>query len=172
MRVLIVAVGSRGDVAPFTGLGTTLHAAGHSVAIAGYEMFASLVTGCGLEFRALPGDPRLLDAARWQRGSTGPLGAARLVRLIGDHMREVHTGILAAARQGTDVMLLAGLSSIGGFHIAEGLRLPSMGLALQPVYPTREFPPSIVAARSLARGGTWPQGKPWCSWARPLWQDP
>ena len=30
--------------------------AAHSVAIAGYEMFADLVTGCGLEFRALPGD--------------------------------------------------------------------------------------------------------------------
>src|ERR1022692_1722107 len=127
--------------------------------IAGYEMFASLVTGCGLEFRALPGDPRLLDAARWQRGSTGPLGAVRLVRLIGDHMREVHLGILAAARQDADVLLLAGLSSIGGFHIAEGLGLPSMGLALQPVYPTSEFPPSIVAARSLGRWGNLAAGK-------------
>jgi hypothetical protein len=159
MRVLIVAVGSRGDVAPFTGLGTALRAAGHSVAIAGYEMFAGLVTGCGLEFRALPGDPRILEAARWQRGGTGPLGAARLVRLIGEHMREVHAGILAAARQGTDVLLLAGLSSIGGYHIAEGLGLPSIGLALAPVYPTGDFPPSIVAARSLGRWGNLAAGK-------------
>jgi sterol 3beta-glucosyltransferase len=153
MRVLIVAVGSRGDVAPFTGLGTALQAAGHSVTIAGYEMFAGLVTGCGLEFRALPGDPRLLEAARWQRGGTGPLGAVRLVRLIADHMREIHTGIVAAARQDADALLLTGLSTIGGYHIAEGLGLPSMGLALQPVYPTGEFPPSIVAARSLGRLG-------------------
>jgi len=159
MRVLIVTVGSRGDVAPFTGLGTALRAAGHSVTIAGYEMFADLVTGCGLEFRALPGDPRILEAARWQRGGTGPLGAVRLVRLIGDHMREIHTGILSAARQGTDVLLLAGLSSIGGFHIAEGLGLPSMGLGLQPVYPTGEFPPSIVTARSLGRLGNRVAGK-------------
>jgi sterol 3beta-glucosyltransferase len=153
MRVLIVTVGSRGDVAPFTGLGTALHADGHSVAIAGYQMFADLVTGCGLEFRPLPGDPRLLEAARWQRGGTGPAGAIRLVRLIGDHMREIHAGILATARQGADVLLLAGMSVIGGYHIAEGLGLPSMGLALQPVYPTGEFPPSIVAARSLGRWG-------------------
>jgi UDP:flavonoid glycosyltransferase YjiC (YdhE family) len=153
MRVLIVAVGSRGDVAPFTGLGTALHTAGHSVAIAGYGMFAGLVTGCGLEFRALPGDPRILEAARWQRGGNGPLGAARLVRLIAAHMREIHTGILAAARQGADVLLLAGMSTIGGYHIAEGLGLPSMGLGLQPVYPTGEFPPSIVTARSLGRWG-------------------
>ncbi len=159
MRVLIVTVGSRGDVAPFTGLGTALNAAGHSVTIAGYEMFAGLVTGCGLEFRALPGDQRLLDAETWQRGSTGPLGAARLVRLIGDHLREVHTGILAAARAGADVLLLTGLSSIGGYHIAEGLGLPSMGLALQPVYPTSEFPPSIVTAHSLGRWGNRAAGR-------------
>jgi sterol 3beta-glucosyltransferase len=42
MRVLIVTVGSRGDVAPFTGLGTALQAAGRRVVIAGYEMFAGL----------------------------------------------------------------------------------------------------------------------------------
>jgi len=153
MRVLIVAVGSRGDVAPFTGLGAALQADGHSVTIAGYEMFAGLVTDCGLAFRALPGDPRLLEAARWRRGGTGPLGAVRLVRLIADHLREVHAGILAAARQGTDVLLLAGLSAIGGYHIAQGLGLPSLGLGLQPVNPTGEFPPSIVAARSLGRLG-------------------
>jgi sterol 3beta-glucosyltransferase len=159
MRVLIVAVGSRGDVAPFTGLGTALRTAGHSVAIASYEMFAGLVAGSGLEFRALPGDPRILEAARWQRGGTGPVGAIRLVRLIGNHMRELHTGILAAAQQGTDVLLLAGASSIGGYHIAEGLGLPSMGLGLQPVYPTNEFPPSIVTARSLGRLGNRAAGR-------------
>ena len=153
MRVLIVAVGSRGDVAPFTGLATALNAAGHTTVIAGYEMFGGLVTGCGLEFRPLPGDPRMLDAARWQRGGTGPLGAARLIRLIAEHMRELHAGMLAAVRQGTDVLLLAGLSYAGGYHIAEGLGLPSMSLQLAPVAPTRDFAPSIVTARSLGRWG-------------------
>ncbi|HTT54862.1 MAG TPA: glycosyltransferase [Streptosporangiaceae bacterium] len=153
MRALIVAVGSRGDVAPFTGLATAMNAAGHPTAIAAYQMFAGLVTGCGLEFRALPGDPRMLDAARWQRGGTGPLGAARLVRLIAAHMRDLHAGMLAAARQRIDVLLLAGLSYAGGYHIAEGLGLPSMALQLSPVAPTRDFPPSIVTARSLGRCG-------------------
>ena len=153
MRVLIVAVGSRGDVAPCAGLGTALRGAGHSVVIAGYEQHTGLVTGCGLEFRALPGDPRLLEAARWQRGGTGPLGAARLVRLIADHLRELHQGILAAARQGAEVLLFQGISTIGGYHIAEGLGLASMGLGLQPVYPTGDFPPSILTARSLGRRG-------------------
>jgi sterol 3beta-glucosyltransferase len=153
MRVLIVAVGSRGDVAPCTGLGQALGADGHRVTVAAYAMFAGLVRDCGLEFRALPGDPRLLDAAGWERGSTGPMGTVRLLRLIAAHMRELHAGILAVARQGADVLLLQGVSAIGGYHIAEGLGLPSMGLGLAPVYPTGEFPPSTVTARSLGRQG-------------------
>jgi sterol 3beta-glucosyltransferase len=153
MRVLIVAVGSRGDVAPFTGLGTALQAAGHRVTIAGYELSAGLVQGAGLAFRALPGDPAIMAAARWQRGATGPAGTARLVRLIAGHLRELHAGMLAAARADADVLLLSGLTAIGGYHIAQGLGLPSAGLGLQPVSPTAAFPPSLVAARSLGRVG-------------------
>lgn len=76
MRVLIATVGGRGDVAPFTGLGTAMRAAGHSVTIATADMF--------------------------QHG---------------------------------------------------------MGLQLQPMTPTREFPPSLVAARSLGRLGNRAAGR-------------
>ncbi len=159
MRVLIVTVGSRGDVAPFTGLGSALQAAGHQVTIATYGMFAGLVTGSGLGFWALPGDPQLLAAARWRQGGTGPLGAARLTRLIAGHLREVHAGMLAAARSGTDVLLPANVTAIGGYHIAVGLGLPSLGLALAPVNPTRAFPPSVLTARSLGRWGNLAAGQ-------------
>jgi sterol 3beta-glucosyltransferase len=156
MRVLIAAVGSRGDVAPHTGLGAALRAAGHNVTIAAYGMFADLVTASGLAFRELPGDPRLLGASaegqRWQRGGAGPLGVARFVRLVAEHMRDVHAALLAAARQDTDVMLVAGQVMFGGYHIAESLGLPSMGLALQPMHPTGQFPPPWMTTRSL---GSW-----------------
>ena len=122
-------------------------------------MFAGLVRACGLEFRALPGDPRLLEAAGWERGSTGALGTIRLLRLTAAHMRELHAGILAVARQGADVLLLQGVSAIGGYHIAEGLGLPSMGLGLAPVYPTRDFPPATVTARSFGPRGNLAAGK-------------
>jgi sterol 3beta-glucosyltransferase len=153
----MVAVGSRGDVAPLTGLGTALRDAGHDVSIAAYGMFADLVTGCGLGFRLVPGDPQALGASeqgqRWQEGSTGPMSGIRFVRLIAEHMREVNAAILAAARQDTDVLLLTGLGGFGGYRIAEGLGLPSIGLALQPGHPTSAFPPPTVTARSLGRWG-------------------
>jgi hypothetical protein len=43
----------RGDVAPFTGLGAAMRAAGHSVTIATGDVLEGLVTGCGLGTAAL-----------------------------------------------------------------------------------------------------------------------
>jgi sterol 3beta-glucosyltransferase len=68
--------------------------------------------------------------------------------LVVEHMREVNAAVLEAARHDTDV-LLAGMASTGGYRIADGLGLPSIGLALQPGHPTREFPPSLVPPRPL-----------------------
>src|SRR5439155_245272 len=86
MRILIVTAGSRGDVAPFTGLGQRLQQAGHQVALAAHDRFAALVRDCGLEYRALPGDPVELARARTAAGRqllarTGSLYADVLRRL-------------------------------------------------------------------------------------------
>ena len=64
MRLLIVTAGSRGDVAPFTGLGRRLRQAGHQVTLAAHDRFADLVRQAGLEHRSLPGDPVELVRAR------------------------------------------------------------------------------------------------------------
>src|SRR3954451_11216919 len=55
--VLIAALGTRGDVVPFTGLGNRLQRAGHRVTVAAQDAFRELVENAGLEFRHLPGDP-------------------------------------------------------------------------------------------------------------------
>jgi sterol 3beta-glucosyltransferase len=157
MRILIAAVGSRGDVAPITGLGTALRGAGHDVTVATYKTFEELVTGCGLGFRLVPGDPELLGASdqgqRWQEGGTGAMSGIRFIRLIAEHTRDVNAAILEAARQDTDVLLVAGTAWFGGYRIAQGLGLPSIGLALQPTHPTRQFPPSGLTTRSLGPWG-------------------
>ncbi|MER6980361.1 glycosyltransferase, partial [Streptomyces carpinensis] len=53
-----MTAGSRGDVAPFTGLGHGLARAGHAVTLVTHGRFEPLVTGSGLAFHALPVDPR------------------------------------------------------------------------------------------------------------------
>lgn len=160
MRVLIATVGGRGDVAPFTGLGAAMRAAGHSVTIATADMFEGLVTGCGLEFRSLPGSQHMLDDSRWLQGKAGSASPARIIRLVAEHTRRLHGGILAVARQDApEVLALTGITAFGGYHVAEGLGLHGMGLHLQPMFPTREFPPSLMGARSLGGLGNRAAGR-------------
>jgi sterol 3beta-glucosyltransferase len=154
MRVLIATGGGRGDVAPLTGLATAIRAAGHSVTIASNDEYESLVVGCGLEFRPLPGTHGMFDDPRWLQVSGGPGSAVRMLRLVAEYIRTVHKAVLAVARQdAADVLALTGITAVGGHHLAEGLGLPGIGLMLQPAQTTADFPPFFVSARSLGRLG-------------------
>ncbi|MFI6298575.1 glycosyltransferase [Nonomuraea sp. NPDC050790] len=140
MRVLIIGVGTRGDVAPYTGLGARIRAAGHEVAIAAHAPYAGLVTDAGLEFRELPGDPAAL------LGTRNPAAFSAYAGRVVD-------GIVDAATAGADLLLL-GVSASAGYHVAEAMGIPSMGVHLQPVEPTGDFPPVMGAfRRSLGRWG-------------------
>jgi sterol 3beta-glucosyltransferase len=136
VRILIVTAGSRGDVAPFTGLGQRLRQAGHQVALAAHSRFADLVRDCGLEYRALPGDPVELVRARTAAPSPD---AARSV--FAAFLDELGDGVLAAAAAGTDLLLTAFGPAPLGRLVAEGLGIPSAGVYLVPGLPTGEFPP-------------------------------
>jgi sterol 3beta-glucosyltransferase len=154
MRVLIASVGGRGDVAPFTGLAAAIRAAGHSVTITSNDEYESLVVGCGLEFRPLPGTHGMFDDPRWIQDLGGPASAAKLIRLLAEHVRTLNKAILAVARQDApDVLALSGPATVAGYHVAEGLGLPGMDLLLQPGHTTAEFPPSFVTGRSFGRFG-------------------
>ncbi|GAA4011426.1 glycosyltransferase [Allokutzneria multivorans] len=147
MRTLIIAAGSMGDVAPFTGLGTQLREAGHDVTIAAYGTFEELITKAGLGFAPLPGDPHSRgeaeDAQRWQRGGGGVRGSIRLLKLTTELTIEMNQGIIDAARAGADVMLFSQMGMIGGYHVAQALKIPSIGTYLVPLHPTAAFPPPI-----------------------------
>jgi len=56
LRIVIVTLGSRGDVQPFLNLGIGLREAGHDVQVATAEDFEDLVKEQGLDFIPLRGD--------------------------------------------------------------------------------------------------------------------
>ena len=136
MRILILTAGSRGDVAPFTGLGLRLQQAGHQVALAAHGGFADLVRECGLEYRALPGDP--VELVRARTAAPSPEAARSVFAAFLD---ELGDGVLAAAAAGTDLLLTAFGPAPLGRLVAEGFGIPSLGVYLAPGVPTREFPP-------------------------------
>ncbi|MFE9742243.1 glycosyltransferase [Streptomyces sp. NPDC006477] len=157
MRVLIVTAGSWGDVAPYTGLGVRLRAAGHEVAVATHERFQDAVTANKLGFRPLPVDPRqeLASAAGQDlaRSVSPPVAMVRLMRMARAFMPRLAVGVADAVRQGADVVLTSTITDPMCATLGEALRLPTIGVYLQPVQPTSAFPPLITRARSMGSFG-------------------
>ncbi|WP_432991645.1 glycosyltransferase [Dactylosporangium sp. CA-233914] len=145
-RVAIMAIGSRGDVAPYTGLGVRLQEAGHRVTLATHALFEPLVRRHGLDFQPLPMDTREQLATHFADRGLVRMSLA-VNRVVAEHARPLAAAMLAAARA-ADVLLVTPTSWFG-IHIAEGLGRPSLGVYLQPLTPTRQFPPPVLTTRSL-----------------------
>ncbi|MFE0256818.1 glycosyltransferase [Streptomyces sp. NPDC059010] len=144
MRILIAAAGSRGDVAPYTGLGAGLREAGHEVTLATTDAFAPLVREAGLGFRSLPARPQ---------GQGGVEGRRELMRAAAAFVTELGRGFADAVDPGTDLLLLSATTAPLGRHVAEAMGTPTVGVHLQPNAPTGAFPPTVLGTRSLGRLG-------------------
>ncbi|WP_309030124.1 glycosyltransferase [Streptomyces alfalfae] len=142
MRILIAAAGSRGDVAPYTGLGAELRRAGYDVTLAATDTFAPLARDAGLEFRSLPADTR---------GRGGGTGKHELMRTAAAFITELGQGFADAVDKGTDLLLLSTTTAPLGWHLTEATGTPSIGVYLQPTAPTGDFPPVVTGSRSLGR---------------------
>lgn len=154
--ITIPAWGSRGDVDPYTGLGKGLQEAGYHVVLAAQEPYRELVTAAGLDYRPLPADTEqqtkaspgaqeLIDGARMR-----PTKA--MLREMVEQMRGVGAAFAEVACD-ADLLLLPAVATLFGYHVAEGLGIPSMGVHLQPTAPTGDFPPPVLGTRSLGRWG-------------------
>lgn len=143
MRVLILSPGTRGDVAPATGLGAAFVADGHEVTIVANAEYESLVTGAGCTLGPILA--RLTPAAGPDQGVRAHLAALRT------YMDAAASAALAAA-PGADAVLTNAISPYG-HDIAEGLGVPSVEALLQPAQPSTAYPPMIASSRDLGRIG-------------------
>lgn len=161
MRVLIATTGSTGDVAPYTGLGRALKDSGHEVTVATHAAFEPMIRNSGLRFRPLAGDPRdHVPSPRWRLARTdGVRGHLAAVRSFVPTLPAVADDLLAAARQGTDAMLLGGTSVLTGKAVADALGIPNAGVLLQPHTPTRQWPAMFFGRHSFGPGGNLVAGK-------------
>jgi sterol 3beta-glucosyltransferase len=146
-----MTAGSRGDVAPYTGLGHGLVRAGHEVTLVTHDRFRPLVAGSGVGFHALPVDPRAeLESERGRKLHRSTTGAGKLLRAVNlarDAVGRMADDLVAAART-SDALLLAGTLAPFGHTVAEALSVPSFGVNLQPLAPTGAFAPPMTGVRS------------------------
>jgi hypothetical protein len=85
---------------------------------------------------------------------TNPIRSIQATREFLQKARPLYRHMLhtaAEACRGSD-LLIHGLPTIWGAHIAEGLGIPAVRANLQPLAPTREFPSALLPFRfSLSR---------------------
>ncbi|WP_200939407.1 glycosyltransferase [Arthrobacter sp. Leaf337] len=147
MKVLIMTLGTRGDVQPFVALARGLLGAGHEVVLTAPERFAGFAAGHGVPFAGVDDGPmRLMDdpanagavieggaRARLRQARTMP---AMFTQLLADCWAVASHG----AGAGADVVVHNG-QIIAGQHVAEKLGIPAVLALPLPIYvPTREFP--------------------------------
>lgn len=151
LRIVIQAVGSRGDVQPFIALGKELQRYGHRVRLATHNEFDNFVRDSGLEFYPIGGDPAGLMAYMVQNPSlipsmeslrAGEIGRKRRIireMLEGCWQSCIEPDLLTQVPFVADA-IIANPPSFAHVHCAQALSIPVHLMFTMPWRSTRAFP--------------------------------
>nr|KYP50566.1 UDP-sugar-dependent glycosyltransferase 52 [Cajanus cajan] len=173
LQIVILVVGTRGDVQPFLAIAKRLQAFllnsyilafmdeyGHHVRLATHANFKTFVKSAGVDFYPLGGDPRVLAGYMARNKGLIPSGPAEVstqrkqLRAIIDSLLpactapDMETGVPFRAQA-----IIANPPAYGHVHIAEALGVPLHIFFTMPWTPTYEFPHPL--ARVPQSAGYW-----------------
>lgn len=144
MRIVMMALGSRGDVQPFAALAAGLAARGHEVRLLTYAAFGDLVEGRGVSLVPVEGDIREdLEsdaAAKMFDEGASPLAVAGAIRAVSERYAPGWTKALLDEARTADLIIPAGATAFIGATVSEKLGIPYIQAYPQPNMPTRAFP--------------------------------
>ncbi|XP_011084714.1 sterol 3-beta-glucosyltransferase UGT80A2-like isoform X2 [Sesamum indicum] len=147
LQIVMLIVGTRGDVQPFVAIGKRLQADGHRVRLATHANFKEFVLSAGLEFFPLGGDPKVLAAYMVKNKGFLPSGPSE-IHIQRNQIKEIIFSLLPACVDpdpDTKVSfkadaIIANPPAYGHTHVAEALRVPLHIMFTMPWTPTSEFP--------------------------------
>ncbi|KAI1797585.1 UDP-Glycosyltransferase/glycogen phosphorylase [Ganoderma leucocontextum] len=138
LHFTFLTIGSRGDVQPYIALAKGLMADGHRVRIATHGEFKEWVESHDIEFGYVGGDPAELMRICVENGTFTVAflkeGVQKFRGWIDDLLKTSWE-----ACQGTDV-LIESPSAMGGYHIAEALKIPYFRAFTMTWSRTRAYP--------------------------------
>ncbi|MBZ0302602.1 MAG: glycosyltransferase [Anaerolineae bacterium] len=149
MNILIVTLGSRGDVQPYVALGKGLQAAGHTVTVCTSSSFESFITGHGLNYGYMGNDLMdLMDSAEGRdaiENTVGIWGSIRttmkLIKQANAINRRLMQDTWAAVQAAQPDLVIYHPKALAGPHIAEKLGIPViLALPAPLIVPTGDFP--------------------------------
>lgn len=151
LRVVLAAIGSRGDVQPMLALAQALLARGHRPVVAAPPNFEGWVKGLGFEFAPLGVDVQAFLSQNETLMTGNPV---KLVKEMNRAFKEqMPTGAqqLDAASAGADIIVWGGLALIAP-TVAEHLKLPVLGVAYTTcLLPSSQHPPATIPWHGLPR---------------------
>lgn len=150
LNILLVAIGSHGDVHPFVGIGVALRSRGHRVRVIVNDYFAPLVRQAGLEsisvgsadeYRELATHPDL-----WHRSK----GTRFVFQAMGRLIRPVYDTIVAHNLPGETVVAHSSLG-LGARIAQDKLNIPTASIHLQPSVLRSAIEPAILPGLPMGR---------------------
>ncbi len=140
MHIVILALGSRGDVQPFVALALALQAQGRQVTIAAAADYAPLVTDYGVGFVGVAGYVReLMDFALVNELLDGAGNPLRFARTFLRELDPLLTQIVADCwqiAQRADALIVSTLGLLVGLHLVEKRPCPLVAVHLHPLFAT------------------------------------
>jgi sterol 3beta-glucosyltransferase len=133
MRILILALGSNGDITPCAALGGALAQRGHSVRLATHSDFENLARENGLAFTSIAPSSRDMVARAGIR-------LDRMIAQFVDLANEMTGKLSNPELLSTDLILNQLPGGLFGMDLAEKAGIPMVGLAYLPILPTGAFP--------------------------------
>ncbi|KAJ1288393.1 hypothetical protein BS78_02G086100 [Paspalum vaginatum] len=147
MQIVMLIVGTRGDVQPFIAIGKRLQDYGHRVRLATHANFKDFVLTTGLEFYPLGGDPKVLAGYMVKNKGFLPATPSE-IPIQRKQIRDIIFSLLPACKDpdiDTGVSfnadaIIANPAAYGHVHVAEALNIPIHIIFTMPWTPTCEFP--------------------------------
>ncbi|KAK1353021.1 Sterol 3-beta-glucosyltransferase [Heracleum sosnowskyi] len=157
LQIVILIVGTRGDVQPFIAIGKRLQYYGHRVRLATHANFKDFVLTAGLEFYPLGGDPVVLAGYMVKNKGFLPSGPSE-IPVQRKELKEIINSLYPACTE-ADVdsgipfkadAIIANPPTYGHTHVAESLKIPIHIFFTMPWTPTSEFPHPLSRVKQPA----------------------
>ncbi|KAK9063084.1 hypothetical protein SSX86_016954 [Deinandra increscens subsp. villosa] len=154
LQIVMLIVGTRGDVQPFVAIGKCLQEYGHRVRLATHSNFKEFVKASGLEFFPLGGDPKVLAGYMVKNKGFLPSDPSE-IPIQRSQIKDIVFSLLPACTDhdpDTNVpfdvdAIIANPPAYGHTHVAEALKVPLHIFFTMPWTPTTEFPHPLSRVR-------------------------
>ncbi len=149
-KILMITIGSRGDIQPIVALGKGLQAAGYDVALQTAEAYKPFVQEHGLPYLYMNNEfMKLTESKAGQAAAEGGNNLS-LMKQVMPMLRQMLQDEWQAAQNFQPDAIIYHPKSLGGYHLAEKLNLPLFLSLPLPIYtPTSAYPTPIMSGIRL-----------------------